>query len=96
MTNEYEARWVSKKRVEEIRRAGRAREGVLLDSFNGFLIIEPVGSDLGDGPVLSRQEAGFELQPVWCTGSQTRLAQARRLLGLETPAPAEQLAGFGA
>jgi hypothetical protein len=92
MTQEYQARWVSKKQAEELRRSGRARDGVLLDSFNGFLLIEPVGSDLGDGPVLSREEAEFELQPVWCTGSKSRLAEARRLLGLEAAAPAEHLA----
>jgi hypothetical protein len=79
----YQARWISKQRLEELRRTRQVQQGIVLDSFNGFLIVEPVGSDLGDGPILSPEEADFELQPVWCSGPRARLRAARELLGLD-------------
>lgn len=79
----YQARWVSKQRAEALKRSGAARRGVLLDSFNGFLIVEPTGADLGDGDILPQEEADYELQSAWCISPLTKLAEARRLLGFE-------------
>jgi hypothetical protein len=84
MNADYQARWVSKRRAETLRKEGLPRPATLLDSFNGFLLIEPVGSDLGDGAVLSFQEADYELQPAWCPGPKTELERARRLVGLDS------------
>jgi hypothetical protein len=69
---------------------------VLLDTFNGFLIVEPVGSNLGDGAVLAPEEANYELQEVWYTGPRSKLREARTRLGLETEAAARQLSTSGA
>jgi hypothetical protein len=92
MRNGYQARWVSKRRVAALKKSGAAGRGVILDSFNGFIIVEPEGSDLGDGAVLSPQEAGYELQPAWCVGPNARLAQARKLLGMEVASAAPVMA----
>ena len=82
MDRRYQVRWVSRKRVDMLKRSGALQQGILLDAFNGCLLVEPLGSDLGDGVLLSPQEADFELSPAWCTGSKTRLTEARRRLGL--------------
>ncbi len=86
MHTEYQARWISKDRLTALRKAGGLGHNVVLDSFNGRIIIEPKGSELGDGPVLSREEADYELQPVWCPGPTAQLRDARRLLGIDTGA----------
>jgi hypothetical protein len=83
MSSNYHVRWVSKRRAETLRKEGLLRQASLLDSFNGFLLIEPVGTELGDGPVLSPQEADYELQGVWCPGPKAELERARRLIGLD-------------
>ncbi len=82
MDTSYQTRWISKQRLEAVRRSGEVSQGIVLDSFNGFLIVEPIGSNLADGPVLSREDADYELNPVWCSGPKGRLSQARHLLGL--------------
>ncbi len=79
----YQARWVSKGRYESLRRSGKLGQAVLLDTFSGYIVVEPVGSDLGDGAVLSPQEADYELQPVYYTGPKAKLREARNRLGLE-------------
>ena len=84
MKSEHQARWITKPRIEAVRKAGRMGQGILLDSVSGFIVIEPIGSDLGDGPILSPQEADYELNPAWCSESNAKLRQARRLVGLET------------
>jgi hypothetical protein len=88
MNRPYEARWVSKPRAQILKRR-LPHDAILLDVFSGFIVVQPVGSDLGDGPVLSPQEAEFELQPAWFLGHKPVLLQARRKLGLgssaETP-----------
>lgn len=81
--SEYQARWISRGRYEALRRSGKLGHAVLLDTFSGYIVVEPVGSDLGDRDVLSRQEADYELQPVYYTGPKAKLRGARRLLGLE-------------
>lgn len=85
MNQQYEARWVSKPRAHVLKRR-LPPDAILLDMFSGFLVVQPVGSDLGDGAVLSRQEAEFELQPAWFLGYKPVLLQARRKLGLPTGA----------
>ena len=87
METSYQARWISKKRLETIRKTRAVTRGVVLDSFNGFLIVEPASSNLGDGAILPRADADYELNPVWCSGPKGRLVQARHLLGL-APLPA--------
>jgi len=52
MQTRYQARWLSKGRRDKLRRSGASAQGILLDSLNGFLIVEPVGSNLGDAELL--------------------------------------------
>lgn len=85
----YQARWISKERLRQLRKSGSLGKGLLLDSFNGWIIVEPAGSELGDGEIMSAETADYELQPVWCPGSPAKLKEARRLVGLE----AEELVG---
>lgn len=92
MDTRYQARWVSKDRRDQLRRTGASNRGILLDSLKGFLIIEPVGSNLGDREVLTPQEADFELSDAWCLEPQRRLRDARRLIGLETQPAATVMA----
>jgi hypothetical protein len=84
MYKDYQVRWTSKDRFQTLRRSVRPGQAVLLESMKGFLVVEPVGSDLGDGPLLTPEEAEYELQPVWCTGPMSKLNEARRRLGLPT------------
>jgi hypothetical protein len=84
MRKPYQARWISKQRVDALRKSGATRHAVFLDSFNGFIVVEPVGSDLGDGEILAPETADYELQPVWCLEPKTKLVEARRLLQLNT------------
>jgi hypothetical protein len=83
---QYQARWVTRQRAEDLRKHRGLGGALLLDVFNGYIIVEPVGSDLGDGQVLSHQEAEYELQPVWHQGPAATLREARRRLGLEAGA----------
>src|SRR5260370_37604174 len=83
MQSNYQAQWASRRRVDELSRAGKLGQAMVLEHFNGVIMVEPVGSDLGDGPVLSPQEADYELQPAWHLGTNATLRQARGLLGLE-------------
>jgi hypothetical protein len=85
----YQARWVSKGRADALKRSGQMRQAVLVDSLRGYIVVEPSGSGLGDGRVLSDYDADVELSDSWCLLSKARLAHARRLLGLraETATP---------
>jgi len=96
MNDAYHARWISKRRRDEVRRSSDSSRGIFLDSFNGFLVVEPVASSLGDGPVLSREEADYELRPVWCSEAKPKLREARELLGLSPQPVSEEYAGAGA
>lgn len=87
MADNYHARRISKSRIDMLRRAGKINEGILIDSFTGFLFVEPAGSHLGDGEILGRDAADFELRPVWCLVPQSRLERARHLLGLNGEKP---------
>ena len=92
-TQQFQARWISKKKADEVRKTGALRKGVLLDSFNGIIIVEPVGSNLGDGDVMPPETADYELRPVWCYGSKSKLTEARKLLDLDLePASSTKLA----
>src|SRR5262245_4447664 len=91
----HQVRWISRRRIDALRRTGTLRPGLLLESFNGYLIVEPAGSNLGDGEVLSRENADYELQEVWVAGSRAKLAEARRLVGLEAEQPVTELVGAG-
>jgi hypothetical protein len=96
MQTHYQARRISKRRADQIKKNPAIRNAILLDTFNGIIILEPADSPLGDGAILSREEADYELQPVWHLGPKALLREARRRLGLEAEAAAEQLAGAGA
>jgi hypothetical protein len=94
MNAPYLARRISKQRLAELRKARALGPAVVLDMYTGFLIIEPAGSNLGDGTVLSEREADSGLQTVWYSGPPATLRQVRKLLGLE--AGARETASFGA
>ena len=55
-----------------------------LEAASGSLV--PVQVDVTDRPALERAVADYELRPVWCLIPQTKLKQARQLLGLDTGA----------
>jgi hypothetical protein len=83
MASAYQARWASKARAIQLRRDGRLHDAVLVDAPRGFIVVEPRGSALGDGAVLSAWEADFELNETWCLVPRSKLGLARGLLGLE-------------
>jgi hypothetical protein len=83
MQPRYHARWVSKDRSQALKRAGYLRESVLLNNPGGFILVEPAGKPLADGPMLSPEDADYELRPAWCLDPPSRLAEARRRLGLD-------------
>jgi hypothetical protein len=91
MDAQFQARRVSKRRADEVKKSGILGRSLLIDMFNGFIIIEPIGSNLGDGDVLTQEEADYELQPVWHLGPKAMLREARKRVGLE--AEAGQLSG---
>lgn len=78
----YQARRISKPRASMIRK-DPTKNCILLSAFQGLIVVEPAGSRFGDGKVLSPDEANYELQPVWCTGSKAKLDEARKRLGLK-------------
>jgi hypothetical protein len=80
----YQTRWISKPRINLSRKLREFREAILVDYRTGFLIVEPKGSDLGDGDILPLEVADYELRTAWCQTPKPRLIQARRLLGLST------------
>lgn len=82
MQAHYQARRISKPRAIVLRKDG-GKGCILLSTFQGTIVIEPKGSPVDDGQVLSRDEANYELQPVWCTESKTKVEEARRRLGLQ-------------
>jgi hypothetical protein len=82
MTFNYQARWISKTRADASKKHWRARGGILLAGFKGLIIVEPKGTNLGDGKVLSPLEADYEIQATWCLEPPTKIAGARQLLGL--------------
>ena len=97
MQTPYQARRLSKARADQVKRSGFViGRAVLLDTFNGIIIVEPLGSNLGDGAPLSLEEADYELQPVWHLGPKAMLRDARRRLGLEVAAPVGEPSAVGA
>jgi hypothetical protein len=95
MQTHYQARRISKRRADEVKKSGPIRNAILLDTFNGIIILESVDSPFGDGDVLSPEEADYELQPVWHLGPKARLREARKRLGLAAEAGVSHLAGAG-
>ncbi len=95
MQTEFEARWVSKERAKAIRKRSVPSDVLLLDMFTGFILVQPKGSDLGDGPVLNPTEMDAELQLVWFLGPWRVLRQARERLGLESGTVEAEMAHAG-
>jgi hypothetical protein len=79
----YQARRTSKERAYSLRRSGALGQAILLDSISGFIVVEPVGSNLGDGEVLSPDVADGEVQEAWCQDPKPKIRHARQLLGLD-------------
>lgn len=94
MQPSFQARRISKPCADHMKKTGALGRSMLLDTFNGIIIIEPEESHLGDGEALSLEEADYELQPVWHLGPKAMLREARRRLGLEAEAVG-QLAASG-
>jgi hypothetical protein len=95
MQQTFQARRISKHRADEVKKSGELGRSLLLDTFNGIIVIEPLDGSLADGEPLSLQEADYELQPVWHLGPKTALREARKRLGLTAEAGARQLVGSG-
>jgi hypothetical protein len=83
MKAKYQARRVSRNLAHALRKSGTTDRGVLLDTCNGFIVIEPCNSPLGDGAVLTHQDAIMEIQPAWCQERKSKVERAHHLLGLE-------------
>jgi hypothetical protein len=88
----FRAHWISKQKAELLKRSGKLGRAVLLDHMKGFIIVEPPGSHMGDGPPLSNEAAEFELTSVWCLESKNQIARARQLLGIGQGEPADVVA----
>jgi hypothetical protein len=84
MQNRFEARWISRQRADALKRNGSLKDAVVLDTFNGLIAVQPEGSRMADGDVLSPQEADYELQAAWFSGPMAKLREARQRLGLES------------
>jgi hypothetical protein len=80
----YQTRWISKPRINLSRKLREFREAIVVDYRTGFLIVEPKGSNLGDGDILPLEVADYELRTAWCQTPKPKLIQARKLLGLST------------
>src|SRR5262245_41305582 len=80
----YQTRWISKSRISWLRKSRAVQQAIVVDYRNGFLIVEPTGSNLGDGDILSLEMADYELRTAWCQTPKARLVRARKLLGLLT------------
>jgi hypothetical protein len=83
MQTSFQARRISKPKADQVKKSGLLGRSLLMNTFNGIIIIEPLESNLGDGDTLSSEEADYELQPVWHLGPKTLLREARRRVGLE-------------
>lgn len=94
MRPKFQARWISKGRADSLRKRGNLGSGVIVNHFQGFIVVEPTGSRLGDGAALSDDAADYELRAAWCQASRPTLTRARELLGL-APEPIERLAAVG-
>ena len=79
---EFQARWTSRQQAAQMRKSGKARQGLLLDSFKGYIMVEPKECRLGDGALLTPAELEAELRPEWCQEPRQRVLEARRKLGL--------------
>ena len=84
MQSHYQARWISRRRIDELKRARQLSKALYLNVLRGTIVVEPEDSKLGDGPTMSPKEADYELQPVWALEGKSTLRKARQLLGLET------------
>jgi hypothetical protein len=82
MERPYQARWISKKHMDSLRKTGQLTNSVLLESEKGHIIVEPANSHHGDGGVLAPDVADYELRPAWCRSPNTKVRKARELLGL--------------
>ena len=92
MQSTFQARRISKPRADQVKKSGALGHSMLLDTFNGIIIIEPKDSHLADGDDLPVEEADYELQPVWHLGAKATLREARKRLGL----PAESVGQLSA
>jgi hypothetical protein len=81
---QFQARWISKKLIDRVRKTGALRDGLVFSSCKGFIVVEPKGESIGDGQLLTREAARYELDPVWCLDSPLKLKKARHMLGLDT------------
>jgi hypothetical protein len=88
MRTYYQAQWISRRRMNELKKAGLRGDTVLLDHLKGGIVVGKTGSKLGDGPVLTAAEADYELQPAWVSDSLATLRQARQRLGAPEAATA--------
>jgi hypothetical protein len=95
MRSTYQARRISKERVIALRKSGSLRQSVVLDSYTGLIVVEPRGSNLGDGEVLPPEIADAELSSAWCLDPQSKIQHARQLLRLDALAKKGSLVEAG-
>jgi len=83
MNPKFQARWISKQHTHYLKKAGKLKESMVLDSLKGHILVEPAGTDpRRDDGILSPDAADYELRHAWCLGPKTQLQKARQLLGL--------------
>jgi len=83
MNPKFQARWISKQQTHYLKKTGKLKESMVLDSLKGHILVEPAGTDpRRDDGILSADAADYELRHAWCLGPKTQLQKARQLLGL--------------
>ena len=87
MQNRYKAQWISKGCCRALQKSQPEQDVLLLNTFKGFVVVQPANQSLGDGPVLSPDECDYELRLAWYGGPVARLTEARQRLGLGADFP---------
>jgi hypothetical protein len=83
MNPKFQARWISKQQTHYLKKTGKLKESLVLDSLKGHILVEPAGTDpRQDDGILSPDAADYELRHAWCLGPKTQVQKARQLLGL--------------
>lgn len=79
------ARRMSRERFKQMMtHEGSGREGIVFYCVtNGPIVVEPEDGDMGDGEILSVEEADRCLRETWCYANPELISGARQLLGLE-------------
>ncbi len=62
----YLSRWISRGLARKTRRIREAGGFLFPTNWERHIVIEPEGSNLGDGPILTRGQASYQICRVFC------------------------------